>query len=654
MYGTLTRENIKSNHHIFRIFALLGGILWSGITQAQEACFIFVGDSVGCAPFTVRIRSCAVGTAGVSHNFDFQQGDPLSDWQTLNPGPEAEHIYSLPGTYVIDQFRGGFIHTQRIVRVFNATARPVFTWTSCLDTLRIQFQDTVFSTFKFDPGDGSGEQDVFGGQLLLKYKYNFPEPDKTFDFTIKGQIPATCSRELITNRATLYKTYIPPLADSLVGIDTLHYRTVIQIRADEPFVYQRLSSNSWNSFQNGITNNAESNHSDTLSFADLQEKERIRVATQTGCGDTVAAPEWMVLWPQTQSDNQKITLTWPGFDLPDMAAFSLLRNGEVIANLFNKPDTMYVDSSQLVCGKTYCYQFLIRQKKGAYMGQLVYLSAPICAQATSNLPADPVHNISGTVLENGIEISAKMSPIAKTYSLYRKEKEGNDFIKLMDTNKLPVLDSLADFDNRAYCYKIGFLDICGNESKMSDVFCPVWLRVETPDEFEKNLFWTSLDGWNDGVKKYILLRFSEGDATLSTDAQTATSFSMSRRDSAGQEVCYQIQSFANNNTAYPNLSLSNKVCITQKAKLLFPEVFTPNDDRTNDEFRCYNLFIKEFEMKIFNVWGEIIYYSTDIRKGWNGKIEGKLAASGGYVYWAQGVDEKGNTMKTKGYFALVR
>lgn len=620
------------------------GIVLSG--EAQP-CFYFMGDSVGCAPFKVRIKSCYSGP-NVSYSFNW----PTDPYVTI-PDAEIEHEYATPGTYIIEQYLGGQNRLQRTVRVFNINTLPTFSWTTCQDTLKIQFADTVFRSFRFDPGDASGVRVLNGGRQLYKYRYSFGGTKASFSFRITGDVPTTCSKTPVTDTVTLYKTYGPPPADSLIGVDTLHYRTRIRTRADEPYGFQRFQ-NGWLHLQSHQTRTDDPSALNSIAFPNLNQPDTIRAVTLTGCGDTLGAPYWVVVWPRTTSDNQKITLTWPSFSVPDLVEFSLLRNDQVIAGLLGKTDTVYVDSGGLQCGQDYCYRFRLRRQVAGYPGNLVYLSAPICAQATSNEPASPVKNITATVQEDGILVSAKPSPIAKTYTLFRREKNGGLYTEINQSNKLPILDTTADFNHRAYCYRIGFLDICGNISRLSDSICPVWLRIDTPNDAEKDFVWTSMDGWKGGVNQYLLYRFSEGDSPQFYDVEKTTSFTLNRRDSVGQLVCYQIRSFAENPTDYPGYSTSNKVCLEQKAKLLFPDVFTPNDDRANDDFRCYNLFIKEFELKIFNHWGEIIYYSTDPKKGWNGKVDGKPAASGGYAYWAQATDELGHKLKTKGYFMLVR
>ncbi len=63
----------------------------------------------------------------------------------------------------------------------------------------------------------------------------------------------------------------------------------------------------------------------------------------------------------------------------------------------------------------------------------------------------------------------------------------------------------------------------------------------------------------------------------------------------------------------------------------FPNTFSPNDDGKNDIFTGYGVGIKSFQMTIYNRWGELMYVTTDISKGWDGLYMGKEAEVGIYV-----------------------
>lgn len=66
--------------------------------------------------------------------------------------------------------------------------------------------------------------------------------------------------------------------------------------------------------------------------------------------------------------------------------------------------------------------------------------------------------------------------------------------------------------------------------------------------------------------------------------------------------------------------------------LLVPNVFTPNGDGSNDEFRVAYRSLKEFHCWVYNRWGHLVYEWSDPAKGWDGTIGGKPAAEGAYFY----------------------
>ena len=66
--------------------------------------------------------------------------------------------------------------------------------------------------------------------------------------------------------------------------------------------------------------------------------------------------------------------------------------------------------------------------------------------------------------------------------------------------------------------------------------------------------------------------------------------------------------------------------------LAVPNVFTPNGDEFNEEFRVAYRSLREYHIWIYNRWGKLVYESTDPAKGWDGTINGKKAAVGAYYY----------------------
>lgn len=94
---------------------------------------------------------------------------------------------------------------------------------------------------------------------------------------------------------------------------------------------------------------------------------------------------------------------------------------------------------------------------------------------------------------------------------------------------------------------------------------------------------------------------------------------------------------------------SMEVAVTiSSSYLAAPNVFTPNGDGVNDEFRVTYRSIREFHCWIYNRWGHLIYEWTDPSKGWDGTIGGKPAAAGAYFYVirALGTDAATNAQYT--------
>lgn len=87
-----------------------------------------------------------------------------------------------------------------------------------------------------------------------------------------------------------------------------------------------------------------------------------------------------------------------------------------------------------------------------------------------------------------------------------------------------------------------------------------------------------------------------------------------------------------------------------------PNAFTPDGDGVNDFFTGKGIYIEEFEMSIFDRWGNMIYRSDDISKPWDGKANKgtEIAQSDVYVYSIKVTDFKMRKHNYSGIVTLVR
>ena len=92
------------------------------------------------------------------------------------------------------------------------------------------------------------------------------------------------------------------------------------------------------------------------------------------------------------------------------------------------------------------------------------------------------------------------------------------------------------------------------------------------------------------------------------------------------------------------------------APIYIPNAFTPNADGLNEIFRIPpTSFYKLNSFQIYNRWGQLIFNTTDINKGWNGNFNGMQQPSGIYTYVISISSLKtGKTTQRTGSVQLIR
>lgn len=87
-----------------------------------------------------------------------------------------------------------------------------------------------------------------------------------------------------------------------------------------------------------------------------------------------------------------------------------------------------------------------------------------------------------------------------------------------------------------------------------------------------------------------------------------------------------------------------------------PNTFTPNEDGVNELFTGTGIGIKNFKMWIFDRWGEMIYFTEDIRQGWDGSVKGKKVEGKTDVYQYKVIvqDLKGKSHQYIGHVTLLK
>src|SRR5579863_1002123 len=92
-----------------------------------------------------------------------------------------------------------------------------------------------------------------------------------------------------------------------------------------------------------------------------------------------------------------------------------------------------------------------------------------------------------------------------------------------------------------------------------------------------------------------------------------------------------------------------------EALLVFPNAFTPNHDGLNDVFHLkYPGHAADYNLQIFNRWGQKIFETSDTSAGWDGTFNSQLQPEGTYVWILRYSDSSGKKQNKKGSVVLIR
>jgi gliding motility-associated-like protein len=94
-----------------------------------------------------------------------------------------------------------------------------------------------------------------------------------------------------------------------------------------------------------------------------------------------------------------------------------------------------------------------------------------------------------------------------------------------------------------------------------------------------------------------------------------------------------------------------------QGNLYVPNAFSPDGDGLNEIFKAEGIDITDFEMEIWDRWGQLVFMSNDIDQGWNGAVmnSGYYCPAGLYVYRIVARDRhSAYIFETNGHVTLLR
>jgi gliding motility-associated-like protein len=635
----------------------------------QESCVnnIHLNKHILCVGETINAAPCD-NNGNIIPNLaaDYNYGESLTDTVTRAQNPQ--HVYNAPGIYKIRQAIN-LVQTSRIASVL-PKASPLVQLSYCEGrTISLSIKDTSYTIFSLDSAQketyaydqyvinfGDGNTRTISGQSQTEV-YTYTATGNSFNITVRGVFDAAaCGGDTTLAVDFSNKQFIAPITSTLTVLDqSPEGRVELAYNGFNYLFYKLEQKTGTGAYQAIDTLNPQTQEATWQNNRALNTDLNIycfRLTTINYCDESRNLPSDEIcsthLQARVDAAAGAINLEWPRYPISaNGLTYQLFRNNVALSNPIaaNGPAS-YTDST-VACGQTYSYRLEVVYE-GQY-GPLRSVSATQTVTAESTRPLAMAEGFYSTVENNQVVLrwNNPESILLKSFTISRNSSA---IASIKDT---VYIDSIANI-SASNCYTLSYEDSCGNKSAITPQSCPVRLTVQNSGRYINDLQWTPYIGWQNGVSHYII-EYLDHDNNIynSIPLLTQTNYTDDKIDPEQQVLRYRIKAVPNDFTLPP--SYSNIVEIKQRVRLIFPNAFNPNGHPENQFFKPKGRYITEYNLQIFNRWGELVYQTYDFSDlGWDGTFRGKPAPEDVYVYKVVARDETGERLELTGTVMLIR
>ncbi len=575
-------------------------------------------------------------------------GSPISAFQyegsTSTPTNALNYTYSIPGTYVIIQTIQDVLPRQDslLIEVFNPIS-PDFNILTCENEgVIVQITDSNYDGFSIDYGDMTNIT-VNVGQSVPNHFYSSAG---SYNITVKGLYnngPSNCG-QTVKQINTISSISPATIQTLLVADDNIELTYSLP---QSIFYNLEIAINNDNNFQKlkAIDN---SSTLDSIIGLDPSNTYCFRITSFDPCNSsTIFSNVVCSIELNVDIQNNQNLLSWTTMG-SNISNFSIERDNQQIAQLI-AGQSNYIDQN-LICNIENCYQVKVNYSDGG-----VSSTKSLCGTSFSTDTPASIDDLTVSVVANDEIRLQWLDPtnfVPTKYLTFQSVNKGSfeflDSLQSTDFNNTGIAP-----DNIRYCYKVDYIDQCGNSSSPGREVCAINLSNSQIQPDLVDLDWDDYNGWSLGVNNYLLEKFDRnGNPLFSIDITNIINYEDKLLESDGQLIFYQVTAFPNDTSLSEAKSNISEVSI--KSALYLPNAFTPNGDGLNDMFMANGKFINTFTIKIFSKWGGLIFFSDDVDLGWDGNINGELAPQSTYAYIVETTDFIGNNLTRSGTITLLR
>ncbi|MFY0688623.1 MAG: gliding motility-associated C-terminal domain-containing protein [Cyclobacteriaceae bacterium] len=289
----------------------------------------------------------------------------------------------------------------------------------------------------------------------------------------------------------------------------------------------------------------------------------------------------------------------------------------------------------------------------------------LCARVNAVNPCDD-ELITGEWLCITLDIST--SAFDTAYATYN-ENQGIQFIftdnpngdfkadKFVDSEYFITLDSVysASIDTvtyplRKYEYELIFIPGCRASEQRIRV-APPHLSYSSDYPNNYDFTWTSPIYQMDDTVDYFLMIADENQSNIKETPLFDYSFNTNLTHELGHNQYIWVEARFTNSQL---ILYSNTSTISYEYHVYVPQTFSPNDDGINDRLQIFGLPGTQFVMKIFNIWGDLVFTTTDLSNMWDGTNRAGTINAGAFVYQIEFSNEEGELFTQQGSFVISK
>jgi gliding motility-associated-like protein len=390
-------------------------------------------------------------------------------------------------------------------------------------------------------------------------------------------------------------------------------------------------------------------YTDTRANADLKPRSYVLVSSADPNNVFSDIASTFHVTSSYDSCAAEIYLTWDDVNSPPLVPNDWTsQNFTVHANLDGTVNSYNIDGSL----REYTVENIPENVNNTFYIETHWISTNTDQSSNSNqiskytdMPETPdyINAVSASVDGSSTNLKFEIAPNTEidSYNLLKSDAYDGSFSSIETINStdftITAVDVNSDPENKISYYKLASIDACDNIKTESDISNNILLQIEK-NELINSLSWNYFKEHDFLSTSYEIYRKTDDEsAELIRSITNYNAFeddiSRLQGEKLSGEFCYYIRAIKENSP--DDYSQSNTVCVYLKPQVYMPEAFTPNDDGTNDIFNAVFTFLPtDYEMKIYNRWGNIIFRTTDPEEGWDGKqSNGASAPTGTYIYY---------------------